>query len=217
MKRRDFLTGLLFTITTIASTQAQQKAKVHRLAVVHPVDPVSELSEAGSPPMRAFFERLRQLGFAEGQNLEVKRYSGEGHSERFDGMVREVVSVKPDVIFVPSTRLLLMFKEATATIPVVSAMADPVRVGLVASMARPGGNITGVAIDQGVDALEKRIELLKEAAPSISKLGILVSRPWWERMTRGAKAGEAAKGPSIETMSPFEFALLARGRQSPSL
>jgi putative tryptophan/tyrosine transport system substrate-binding protein len=214
MRRRDFLTGLLLTATT-ASTQAQQKAKIHRLAVVNPVDPVSfTFSETGMPPYRAFFERLRQLGFVEGQNLEVKRYSGEGHSERFDGMVREVVSVKPDVIFVPSTRLLLMFKEATVTIPVVSAMADPVRVGFVASMAQPGGNITGVAIDQGVDAFEKRFELLKQAVPRISKLGILVSRPWMEKLVSrawmekitsgGAKAGEAASGPSIETMSPFE-------------
>jgi DNA-binding transcriptional regulator YiaG len=93
------------------------------------------------------------------------RYSGEGHSERFDEMVKEVVNLKPDVIFVNSTRLLFSFKQATAAIPIVSMMADPVRAGLVTSMARPGGNIAGVAIDQGIDALEKRIELLKQAAP----------------------------------------------------
>jgi putative ABC transport system substrate-binding protein len=134
----------------------------------------------------------------EGQNLEVKRYSGEGHSERFDGLVREAIKVKPGVIFVPSTRLLFMFKEATTTIPVVSVMADPVRVGLVASMARPGGNITGVAIDQGVDLFDKRFELLKQAVPRISKLGLLISRPWLEKTTHGAKV------PSIEIMSPYE-------------
>jgi putative ABC transport system substrate-binding protein len=205
MKRRDFLTGLLLTAATAASTQAQQKVKVHRLAVVAPVDPVSALSETGSSlPYRAFFERLRQLGFVDGQNLEVMRYSGEGHSERFDEMVKEVVNLRPDVVFVNSTRLLLSFKQATTAIPIVSIMADPVRVGLVTSMARPGGNITGVAIDQGIDALEKRFELLKQAVPGISKLGILVSRPWWEKMTSGDKGGEPARGLNIETMSPFE-------------
>jgi putative ABC transport system substrate-binding protein len=119
-------------------------------------------------------------------------------------MVKEVVNLKPDVIFVNSTRLLFSFKQATAAIPIVSMMADPVRAGLVTSMARPGGNITGVAIDQGIDALEKRIELLKQAAPRISKLGILISRPWWEKMTRGDKIEESGRGLSIETMSPFE-------------
>jgi putative ABC transport system substrate-binding protein len=163
---------LLLTATT-ASTQAQQKGKVHRLAVVNPVDPVSEMSETGNRAYRPFFERLRQLGFVEGQNLEVMRFSGEGHSERFDGMVKQVIDLKPDVIFVPNTRLLFIFKEATATIPVTSIMADPVRMGLVGSMSRPGGNITGVAIDQGVDAFEKRFDLLKQAVPRISKLGIL--------------------------------------------
>jgi len=204
MKRRAFLTGLLLAATA-ASTQAQQRAKVYRLAVVTPVDPVSVLAETGPlPPYRAFFERLRRLGFVDGQNLEVLRYSGEGHSERFDEMVKEVVNLKPDVIFVNSTRLLFSFKQATAATPIVSMMADPVRAGLVTSMARPGGNITGVAIDQGIDALEKRIELLKQAAPRISKLGILMSRPWWEKMTRGDKIEESGRGLSIETMSPFE-------------
>jgi putative tryptophan/tyrosine transport system substrate-binding protein len=70
------------------------------LAVVDPVVPIGELSESAA--FRAFFERLRQLGFAEGQYLEVKRYSGEGHSKSFDGLVREAINVKPDVIFVPS-------------------------------------------------------------------------------------------------------------------
>jgi putative tryptophan/tyrosine transport system substrate-binding protein len=119
-------------------------------------------------------------------------------------MVTEVINLKPDVIVLTSTRLLFSFKQATTTIPIVSVMADPVRLGLVASMARPGANITGVAIDQGVDAFEKRFELLKQAIPRVSKIGILASRLWWEKMTSGAKVGEVARGPSIETMSPFE-------------
>jgi putative ABC transport system substrate-binding protein len=106
-------------------------------------------------------------------------------------MVKEVVKLKPDVVFVPSTRLLFMFKEATATIPLVSLMADPIRTGLVTDMARPGGNITGVAIDQGVDLFDKRFELLKQAVPRISKLGVLVSQLHVQKIMR-ANVGDLA-------------------------
>jgi putative ABC transport system substrate-binding protein len=144
MRRRDFAVGLLLTGTTM-SARAQRRAKVYRLAIVDTVNPVIELTEAGELPYyRGFFERLRQLGFAEGQNLQIKRYSGDGQSERvFGDMISEVVNLKPDAIFVTSTRLLFMLKGATTTIPLVGLMGDPVRFGLVASMARPGGNITG--------------------------------------------------------------------------
>ena len=145
MRRRDFVVGLLLTGTTL-SARAQRRAKVYRLAVVDTVNPVIELTEAGELPYyRGFFERLRQLGFAEGQNLQIKRYSGDGQSERFDDMVSQVVNLKPDAIFVTSTRLLSMLR-ATTTIPLVGLMGDPIRFGLTASMARPGGNITGVSV-----------------------------------------------------------------------
>jgi putative ABC transport system substrate-binding protein len=175
MRRRDFVVGLLLTATT-ASAQAQQKAKVYRLAVVDPINPISDLTEAGELPYyRGFFERLRQLGFVEGRNLEIKRYSAEGRSEHLADMVSEVVNLRPDAIFMASTRLLIMLKGATTTIPLVGVMADPVRYGLVASLARPGGNITGVAHDPGVRFYAKRYELLKEVAPRASKLGTLIS------------------------------------------
>lgn len=96
MKRREFLVGLLVTATT-ASAQAQQKGKVYRLAVVDPINPVTDITEVGELPYyRGFFEGLRELGFAEGRNLEIKRYSGEGHSERYGDMVREVVNSRPE-------------------------------------------------------------------------------------------------------------------------
>ena len=127
MKRRAFLIGLLLTITT-ASARAEQKAKFYRLAVVDPTNPIIELTEDGELPYyRGFFERLRQLGFAEGQNLQIKQFSGEGQSERFGDMVAEVINLKPDAVFVTSTRLLSTFKRATTTIPLVGLMGDPVR------------------------------------------------------------------------------------------
>ena len=204
MRRRDFVIGLLLTATT-ASAQAQQKAKVYRLAVVDPINPISDLTEAGELPYyRGFFGRLRQLGFVEGRNLEIERYSGEGHPERFVHMVSEVVNLKPDVIFMVSTRLLIMLKGATATIPLVGVMADPVRFGLVASLARPGGNITGVAHDPGIEFYDKRYKLLKEAVPTASKLGILVSQAFLEKTTAGAATREGARRAGIEIVLPIE-------------
>ena len=90
MKRRDFVLGLLLISATTASTQAQQKGKIHRLAVVDPINPVSDITTASQfPYYRGLFERLQQMGFAEGRNLDVKRYSAEGHSERVAGMISE--------------------------------------------------------------------------------------------------------------------------------
>ena len=193
MKWREFLTGLLLTAAG-ASAQAQQKGKVYRLAVVDTFNPVAEFTEAGELPLpRAFLAHLRQLGFTEGQNLEITRYSGEGRPERFGGAVAEAVNHKPDVIFVRSTRLLFMFKEATTTIPVVGTMTDPVRLGFVKSLARPGGNITGVAHDPGIEFYNKRFELLKEAAPKVSKLGVFWSQEFIEKTTAGAAMKESGK------------------------
>jgi putative tryptophan/tyrosine transport system substrate-binding protein len=204
VKRRDFVIGLLLSATT-ASAQAQQRAKVYRLAVVDPINPLPDLTEAGGLPYyRGFFERLQQLGFVEGGNLEIKRYSAEGHSERLADMVSEVVNLKPDVIFMASTRLLIMLKGATATIPLVGVMADPIRFGLVASLARPGGNIAGVAHDPGIEFYSKRYQLFKELAPRASKLGILLSRPFVEKTTSGARYAEVARRAGFEITLPFE-------------
>jgi putative ABC transport system substrate-binding protein len=202
MRRRDFVVGLLLTGTTV-SARAQRRAKVYRLAIVDTVNPVIELTEAGELPYyRGFFERLRQLGFAEGQNLQIKRYSGEGQSERFDDMVSEVVNLKPDAIFVTSTRLLFMLKGATTTIPLVGLMGDPIRFGLTASMARPGGNITGVSVDPGMEFYDKRYQLLKEAVPKVAKLGILISRVFLEKTADGVAMREAARRAGIEFILP---------------
>ncbi len=207
MRRRDFLIGLLLATNT-TTTQAQQRAKVYGLAVVDPINPVTELMEdAELPYYRGFFERLRQLGFEEGRNLEISRYSGEGHFERFGDIVTEVVSLKPDVIFLVSTRLLLALRRATTSIPIVAIMADPVRYGLAANLARPGGNITGVAHNPGFDLYNKRFQLLKEAVPNVSKIAFLGSQAFIESTeTRSgvAERKEAARRAGIELLFPIE-------------
>ena len=196
MRRRDFITALGTAATWPLAARAQQPAKMKRIAFVHPSNKVSELSVSGRPYYRAFFEELSRLGYVEGQNLGVERYSGEGRPERYAELARDVVNTHPDLIVAVAARLSLDFKMATTTIPIVSLIIDPIAMGLVASIARPGGNITGVTISGGLELIGKRIGLLVEAMPKLSTVGYLVSRPWWED-PRGEAAREAAKQAGI--------------------
>jgi putative tryptophan/tyrosine transport system substrate-binding protein len=196
MRRRDLITALGTAATWPLAARAQQPAKMKRIAFVHPSNKVSEISVSGRPYYRAFFEELNRLGYVEGQNLGVERYSGEGRPERYAELARDVVNTHPDLIVAVAARLSLNFKMATTTIPIVSLINDPVALGLVASIARPGGNITGVTISGGLELVGKRMGLLVEAIPKLSTVSYLVSRPYWED-PRGAAAREAAKQAGI--------------------
>ena len=203
MRRRDFITALGTAATWPLAARAQQPAKMKRIAFVHPSNKVSEISVSGEPGYRAFFEELSRLGYVEGQNLGVERYSGEGRPERYAELVRDVVNTHPDLIVAVAARLSLDFKMATTTIPIVTVIIDPIAMGLVASIARPGGNITGVTISGGLELIGKRFGLLAEAMPKLSTVSYLVSRPYWED-PRGAAAREGAKqaGLSLKAALP---------------
>jgi putative ABC transport system substrate-binding protein len=142
MRRREFITSLLFFAVT-PHVQAQQPAKVYRIAIVHTSHPVEHMSEgaSGSPGFKALFGELRRLGYIEGQNLIVERYSGENKgSAHYAELARKVVRQQPDLIFANSRIIRLGLKEATSTIPIVGYMSDPVENGVVDSLSRPGGN-----------------------------------------------------------------------------
>jgi putative ABC transport system substrate-binding protein len=197
MRRRDFITLFGGTAATWPlAARAQQPAKMKRIAYVNSSGKVSAISVSGRPQYRAFFEELSRLGYVEGQNLGVERYSGEGRPERYAELARDVVNTHPDLILAVAARLSLDFKMATTTIPIVSIINDPIAMGLVASMARPGGNITGVTISGGLELIGKRMGLLVEAMPKLSTVSYLVSRPYWED-PRGAAAREGAKQAGI--------------------
>src|SRR6266571_7806487 len=200
MRRRDFIAALGTAATWPIVARAQQPAKMKRIAFVHPSNKVSEISVSGRPYYRAFFEELSRLGYVEGQNLGVERYSGEGRPERYAELARDVVNTHPDLILAVGGRLSLDFKVATTTVPIVTMIVDPIALGLVASIARPGGNITGVAIAAGLEIIGKRMGLLVEAMPKLSTVGYLASRSFWED-PRGAAAREAAKQAGI-SLSP---------------
>ena len=148
--------------------EAQQAAKIPRIGYVSGGSP----SDPG-PLVEAFQQGLRDLGYAEGKNILVERRYAEGNTERVPGLVTELVQRKVDVLVVGTLVGIRAAKQATKTIPVVMVTTqDPVATGIVDSLARPGGNITGVTTLTR-DLSGKRLELLKEAVVGISRVGVL--------------------------------------------
>jgi putative tryptophan/tyrosine transport system substrate-binding protein len=179
MKRREFAAGLLLA-AVIRPAEAQQHP-TQRLALFHPAIPVSLLTETGGgTAWRAFFGELRRLGYVEGQNLAIERYSAEGHHERYVDIAREIVASNPDLIVTGTNPVVLAFKTVTSTVPIVAFMIDPLKAGLVDSLARPGGNLTGITLDPGIEIWGKRLELLKEAVPQTARIAFLGMREGWE-------------------------------------
>jgi putative ABC transport system substrate-binding protein len=189
---------------------AQQPAKVYRLAIVHPSLPVKEMNQTNES-FKALFGELRRLGYIEGQNLIVERYSGDGQTAHYAELASEVVRQRPDVILTFSVRMVKNFNAATATIPIVPSMGDPIADGLVDSLARPGGNITGVTSMVG-DIWGKRLGLLRELIPAPSRVGLLALRSLgsgsgWPRLEESARqAGISLIEPLLEgTVDEAEY------------
>jgi putative tryptophan/tyrosine transport system substrate-binding protein len=202
MRRREFTTYLLLVAAT-GPARAQQRP-VPRISLFHPAIPVNLLTETGGgTAWRAFFGELRRLGYVEGQNLLIERYSAEGHHERYADIAREIIKGSPDLIVTGPNPVVLAFKALTSTIPLVAFMIDPLKAGLVASLARPGGNLTGITLDPGIELWGKRLELLKEAVPSITTTGFLGMREGWEGTFGQAMRDVASQlGISLISMLP---------------
>jgi putative tryptophan/tyrosine transport system substrate-binding protein len=181
MKRRDFITLLGGAVAWPLAARAQQSARQQRMAMFHPAIPPALLTETGGgSAWRAFFGELRRLGYVEGQNLIIDRYSAEGRHERYAEVAREIVSRNPDVIVTGTNPVVTVFKATTSTIPVVAFMLDPLQAGLITNLNRPGGNLTGITLDAGIEIWGKRLEILKEAIPSTTKAVFLGMRGGWE-------------------------------------
>ena len=196
MRRREFITTLGSAAVWPVIARAQQPAQMKRIAMVDPSESVADITVTGKWWYRVFFQELSRLGYVEGRNLLVGRYSGEGRTELYEGLVGDVASTHPDLIFTFAP-LALRFKTATTIIPIVALTSDPIAMKLVTNIARPGGNITGVSIDGGLEIHGKRIGLLIEALPKLSNLGYLASRGNWERASGSAAAREAATKAGI--------------------
>jgi ABC-type uncharacterized transport system substrate-binding protein len=176
------------------TAEAQSAGTVRRVALVFSTSPVSGMAgpEPTHPTARAFVEGLRALGYVEGQNLILERRSAEGRFERFGDIMRELVALNVDVLVTSANPVTREARRLTTTIPIVMAFSvDPVGFGLVASLARPGGNVTGLSGDAGPGLEGKQLELLKEALPKIARVALLGSRSEWES-PRGQSVRAAA-------------------------
>jgi len=164
MRRRQFI-ALLGSSIVLPSAHAQQVRTIGLLG--------SGSGAAQQEWTAAFLRRMRELGWEEGGNLKILYRWAEGRNERFGDIANELVKLNVDLILTHNTVLTLAVKQATSSIPIVFATAgDPVGSGVVASLARPGGNVTGLS-GQAPDTAGKRIEILREMAPRLKRLGVL--------------------------------------------
>jgi putative ABC transport system substrate-binding protein len=193
LTRRDFLTLVGGTVMWPLATRAEQRAKVALIARLHPGSANDAAIGVG---LRAFRDGLRALGHIDGQTYRLEARYSEGNPTRLPALAAELVALKPDVIVAVADDAVRAAKAATADIPIVMAMStlDPVGAGYVASLARPGGNLTGFT-GQVEELNAKQLELLRELVPGLTKVAIMynsispaVSR---ERLSRIREAGAA--------------------------
>ena len=216
--RRDF-----FTLLGGAAAAWPFAASAQRGGKLPTIGRLSGGSAGTNPEYRAaFVRRLQELGWIEGRTVAIEYRYAEGRPERFSEIAAEFVRLKVDVIVTAGT-MALAAKEVTSVIPIVFPISpDPVGVGLVASLARPGGNVTGLST-QDLDLVRKRIELSREIVPGLRRLAILGNvgeraREMSEAQTAAAKLGLEAVTSGVRRSEDIAPALEAtRGRRTPSM
>ena len=170
MRRREFIAGLAGAAAWPMAALAQQSGKLPTVGLLGP-DPPAFQNQLNA----AFARRLSELGWVEGRTVTVTPHFAEGRAERYSEIAAEFVRLKVDVILTGSTRAVLSAKRAASNIPIVFAGAgDPVGTGLVESLARPGGNVTGLST-RHADLGGKRLELLRETVPGLKRLAIIAN------------------------------------------
>src|ERR1700687_1831645 len=167
MDRRDTVLALLALGAAPPASERQQAAKVARIGYL-------AADRAANPHQHeAFRQGLRELGYVEGRNLVIEYRDAEGKLEQFPTLAAELVALKVDVIVASGTLAALAAKQATRTLPIVfSPAADPVASGLVTSLARPGGNVTGLSLLYS-ELVGKWLEQLKQAIPGVTRVAVL--------------------------------------------
>ncbi len=195
----------------------QESGKVPRVGSLGPRNRVD-----GAPFFDAFRQGLRDLGWVEGKNIVIEYRWAEGSSDRWADLAADLVRLKVDVILAGNTQAAVAAKNATRTIPIVMGTAgDPVAIGLVASLAQPGGNVTGLSFSAGVEMFTKELEILKETVPTIRRVAVL-SNPanpahaFWTKDTQPAARSLGVQLQILEARGPQEFdtafAAMARER-----
>src|SRR5256886_7293522 len=211
------IVGLSIALALLASllaAEAQPPDKVYRIGYL-------DTTPAPAPLWEALLEGLRAHGYSEGQNLVFERRFSEGNAERFPAFAAEMVRLRVDLMLVTTTAAALAAKHVTQTIPIVIPTAiDPVGVGLVASLARPGGNVTGLSAFAS-ELSGKRLELLKEVVPGMTRVAVLwnaanpANAAAWEETQAAARAlGLLLHSQEVRGLQDFEgaFAHMTQAR-----
>jgi putative ABC transport system substrate-binding protein len=219
MDRRTFISSMTLTILAAPlAAEAQPAGNMRRIGVLSAASSVSP----PSPQYEAFRQGLRALGYVEGQNIALEARSAEGRPDRLSVLASELVRLKVDVVVTNGEPAIRAAKAATGTIPIVMAIVgDPVAPGFVASLARPGGNITGLTnLAAGLE--RKRLELLKEAVPHASRVAVLrdpenqvLDPHYWQETQQAAQAlGITLHSASVRDPKEFAgaFATISRER-----
>ena len=195
--RRAFLATISLSLLAPLAVEAQQAGRVYRIAFLGTSSPALE-----SELTNAFRQGLRDLGYVEGQNLVIEYRWAEGHYERYAALVAEIARLKVDVIVTEGTPAALAAKEGAGAIPVVMAViGDPIALGVVSSLAHPGGNVTGLS-SMSLEVDGKRLELLKELVPGVSRVGVLWNPANLNNTTRINAVRAAAKALRL-TLEPL--------------
>ena len=208
---------VLAVLSTPLVTEAQPANKVYRIGVLslNPREASLQLTEA-------FEQGLRDRGYIEGRNITLEYRFAEGRPDRLPAMAAELVRLKVDVIMAAADAQARAARQATTTIPIVMSLArDPGGQGLVASLARPGGNITGLTVDVTLETWGKRLQLLKELVPKISRVAVLSNSTFRPNTARWKSTQEAARQLGVtlllaDVRGPDDlqnaFAAMVRGR-----
>jgi putative ABC transport system substrate-binding protein len=201
MRRREFITLLGgATATWPLAARAQQPAgRVYRVGYLG-ISPREQQLRS----IKAFEEGLRSLGYRVGENVVIEYRFADGEMERLPALAADLVRLGVDIIIAGFNPITVAAMKATTTIPIVMISGiDPISTGLIASLARPGGNVTGLAGDTGSEILGKRFELLKETLPNLSRLGILFNPDVALNRSRLASMRETARALEL-TLVPVE-------------
>jgi putative ABC transport system substrate-binding protein len=200
MKRREFIAVTMMLATATRQAMAQPAAKMKRVAMFHPATKPEEMRIGGDPTYAIIFEEMKRLGYVEGVNLIVERYSAEGRFDHFPELFHEVVAARPDAIPTVGTTLQVkLLQSETRTIPIVAWTGDPIAGGIVSSLARPGGNVTGFSAVAGTEIGAKRLQLLAEAVDKLSNVRRLGTPTGTDAISISAE--DAAKKMNIQLRS----------------
>jgi ABC-type uncharacterized transport system substrate-binding protein len=196
--RREFITllGGAAAAWPVAARAQQQAGKLPTIGVMNAAAP-----SVASHWFAAFVERMHELGWAEGRNIAFEVRWANGRTDRLTEIAAELVQLKVDLIFTWATEPALLAKRTTSSIPIVFALAtDPIGSGLVASLARPGSNATGLSI-QNIDLVGKRIELLRELVPNLNQLAVVANVAQSDPAREMREVEAAARGLGLEVVA----------------